>query len=163
MPLHNYVLYMYSDTDRGLCNGPKLPRLRSDALKLCSLCQPGFLHPSRGVTCRDQTRLLIAFLTHKNDARGRMELDEDCHKYQCFSWILSCSFFPAGNPFPVLSCDLGSMAGVLCSCPLRFTALCSLDHYSPKNWVSHNITKIKVTLVANNCGCEGEVGFLLAW
>lgn len=100
MLLHNYVLCMYSDTNKGFYNGPNLPSLRSDALKLCSLCQPGFLQPSRGVICREWMRLLISFHTHKNDARGRMELDEYYHKYQCLCWILVCSFFLAGNPFP---------------------------------------------------------------
>lgn len=54
MPLHNYVLYMYNDTDRRLYNGPNLPSLKSDALKLCSLCQPGLLHPSSEVICKSR-------------------------------------------------------------------------------------------------------------
>lgn len=58
-------------------------------------------------------------------------------------------FLTCWKSFPCLSCYLGSIAGVLCRCLLRFTALSSLDHCSPKTWVSHNITKIKVTLIAN--------------
>lgn len=84
----------------GLCNGPNLPSMRLDALQLHSLCQPGLLHPSRGVTSREWTKLLIFFPTHKNDAKGRTELDEDYHEYQCLCWTLLCSFFLAGNPFP---------------------------------------------------------------
>lgn len=63
--------------------------------------------------------------------------------------------------FPCLSCDLGSTAGVLCRCFLRFTALSSLDHCSPKTWVSHNENK-SYSNCKHTCGCEGEVGFLLA-
>lgn len=62
-------------------------------------------------------------------------------------------YYALSSLLEILSClsyDLGSMAGVLCSrCLLRFRALCSLDRCSPKTRVSHNVTKIKVTLIAN--------------
>jgi len=58
-------------------------------------------------------------------------------------------FLPCWEPFPCLSCGLGSMARVLCRCLLRFPALRSLDCCSLKAWALCDITVIKAILTAN--------------
>lgn len=81
--------------------------------------------------------------------RGRTELDEDYHEYQCLCWTLLRSFVLTGNPLPACPVAWAARHGGCCRCLLRFPALHSLDRCRPKARASHNIMITKVILTAS--------------
>lgn len=156
--INTYPICKVIHTDRGLDNGPNLPSMRLDTLKLCFLCQPGPLHPNVRFKCREQMRLGFFFffffrvMQEEGQHLMRAAVSTSTLAGLCcsLSALLGALFLPTLGWDSTARCCTAGIPGLALPGPPSLQAQ-ALRHHNRKSYANHKHT----------WGCGGEAG--LCW